>query len=111
MSISTYTQLVQTELKPLVSTAYSLNYKNVSHPPEFVWYQDGDTTITLYPNGLDYTKDGLTKAVKWELIDGTVANVTFPHEANLFELIDFLKVYLFGATFLNIVKEEIRGTR
>ncbi|ARV76958.1 hypothetical protein PHABIO_327 [Pseudomonas phage Phabio] len=107
MTISAYTQLVQDTLKPLVSTAYNLNYKNVSHPPERVWCQDGNTGITIYPNGLDYTKDGLTKAVKWELINDTVANVTFPYEDSLFELINFLKVYLFGATFLNIAKKKL----
>lgn len=106
MTISAYAQLVQDTLKPLVSTAYNLNYKNVSHPPEFVWYQDGDTTITIYPNGLDYTKDGLTKAVKWELINGAVANVTFPYEDTLSELIDFLKIYMFGATILHAYKEN-----
>lgn len=107
MTISAYAQLVKDTLKPLVSTAYNLNYKNVSHPPERVWYQDGDTGITIYPNGLDYTKNGSTKAVKWELINGTVANVTFPYEDTLSELIDFLKIYMFGATFIRAVKEGI----
>lgn len=96
MPISTYTKLVQERLKPMVTAIYNLNFKNRTNHPDFKKYESDGVEITIYPHAIDYTRDGKTLAMIWEVIDGKPCNVTFPHENHLDEVTAFLKQYVWG---------------
>lgn len=96
MTISVYTKLVQERLKQLVGTIYNLNFKNRSDYPDFKKYSDGAIEITIYPNAIDYTREGETLSICWEIINDTPTNVTFPYEEHLDEVVAFLKQYVWG---------------
>lgn len=96
MTISVYTQLVQERLKPMVKAIYNLNFKNRTNHPDFKKYESDGVEITIYPNAIDYTRNGKTLAIHWEVIGDTPCNVTFPHETKLDEVTAFLKQYVWG---------------
>jgi hypothetical protein len=96
MTVSAYAQQVQETLSKQLQSLYNLNWKNRSGRPDGKTYQDGPVKIDFWPTALDYTVGSKTMQVKWDVVENTVINITFPHEEHLEALSKFLKKYLWG---------------
>lgn len=98
MSISPEAQTVQDKLTSKLQSLYNLNFKNRSNPPGFKKYESNGTEIVIYPNAIDYIRNGEVTSVKWEMVYDThkVINVTLSQHSKLDEIDTFLRKYLWG---------------
>lgn len=94
--LATYPMTVDYKLSRALQTLYNLNWKHVSGRPNGKTYTNGVDTIDFFPTAIDYTVDGKTYQVKWEIADHKVINITFPHPELLDRLDTFLTKYLWG---------------
>ncbi|QTH80346.1 hypothetical protein PA10_00146 [Pseudomonas phage pPa_SNUABM_DT01] len=65
-------------ITPLIQSAYNLTFNPALRGG--TERQDGkqlEEGITLFPNGIDVTLNGATQAIRWELDDHKVINVTY----------------------------------
>lgn len=96
MTISQQAQLVQEVLHKPLQTLYNLNWKNRTNAPDGKSWAYGGMKIDFWPTAMDFTANGKTMQVKWEIIDNVVSNITFPHPDQLETLRKFLMKYVWG---------------
>lgn len=93
---SQYAQAINDTLTKPLQTLYNLNWKNTSKRPDSKVYARPSGRIEFWPTALDFTLNGKTYQVKWELDGDKVINVTFPYPDALKPLSEFLHRYLWG---------------
>lgn len=94
--MTTHAQLVQATLTAPLQTLYNLNWKNTSKGSNGKVYARPTGRIEFWSTALDFTLNGKTYQVKWELDGDKVINVTFPYPEALDTVTEFLRRYLWG---------------